>query len=210
MVKCELGPGLATTIEHLAARWVRADRQILRHLFPLLAEGHPVPVNRLVQASGATSESVERALAGGRVEVDDDGDIIQLYGVTLSQTLHRIESEHTVLFACCALVSHVVPRLLTRRMRVTSTDPVTGDSVRLLIAPGGLLSVEPESAMASMIVTDEIDLEEDAPLYFCDHVHHFTTRSAAAEFIERNPNRYEISLSELDAAAERLYSAVWR
>jgi len=210
MVNRELGPELVRTIEHLAARWDRADRHILKYLFSLLAEGRPVSVNRLVEASGATSESVELALAGGRVEVDDNNQITQLYGVTLSQTLHRVETEHTILFTCCSLVSHVVPRVLARQGRVTSIDPVTGDPVRLLIAPEGLVSVEPKSAVASMIVTDEIDLEEDAPLSFCDHVHHFTTRSAATEFIERNPGRYEISLSELDAAARMLYSAVWR
>jgi alkylmercury lyase len=168
-----------------------------------------VTVDRLVEASGASPSSVRQALDPGRVELDDDGRIVEIFGVTLGAAPHRIELEQSVLFTCCALVSHVLPRLLGREIRVRSEDPVTGDSIRLLITTDGLRAVQPDGAVASMIITDETDLRKDAPLYFCNHVRHFTSRTTATGFIADNPKRYVIDLAELDAAAQRLYSAVW-
>ena len=205
----ELRPELLRTIEHLAGRWVRADTQVLKHAFPLLAEGRPVPVNRLGQAASATSVSVNRALDASRVARDDNGDIVEVFGVTLRPTLHRVELGQTALFTCCALVAHVLPRLFGRQLAVRSEDPVTGDIVRFAITPAGVSQVEPETAVASMIATDKSDVQENAPLHFCRHVHHFRSSKTANTFAAGNASRYVVTLSELDAAAQRVYSVVW-
>ena len=209
MSTSELRPELVRTVGHIAARWPRADTHILKHAFPLLAQGRPVSVNRLAQAAGTSPVSVKRTVDPGRVELDENGNIGEVFGVTLKPTLHRIELKQTALFTCCAVVAHVLPRLLGRQIEVVSEDPVTGYCVRLTIAPEGVRSVEPDTAVASMILTDKNDLQQDAPLHLCNHVHHFRSSNAANAFAAGNTRRYVLALSELDAAAQRVYSTVW-
>ena len=203
-----LRPELIQTLEHLTARWARADTPLLRHAFPQMAEG-PVSVPRLAEVAGTTADATGRALDSGRIELDRNGDIVEVFGVTLGKTLHRIGLEHTVLYSCCALVAHVVPRLLNRSIEVHSEDPVTSERVQLQIAPEGLRGVHPDTAMASMVVTDERTIHEDAPVYFCQHVHHFGSRKTAEEFIAGDAGRYIVTIAELDAVARRVHSAIW-
>jgi hypothetical protein len=103
----------------------------------------------------------------------------------------------------------VLPRLLEKELHIESKDPVTGNCIRLSIDPHGLRAIEPESAVASMIATNEIDLQENAALHFCNHVRHLTSGTTAAGFVEGNPGRYIVALPEFDSAAESLYSALW-
>jgi hypothetical protein len=209
LTACALRPELVRTIEHLAARWARADTRILKHAFPLLAEGRPLSVNRLAQVARTTPESVRQAVDAGRVDLDHNGDIVGLFGVKLSRTRHRIQLEETVLFTCCALVAHVLPCLLGLRVEIRSEDPVTGDCVRLVVAPDGLRTVEPDSAVASMIVTDENAIQEDAPPHFCEHVQHFGSDKTGKVFAAGNSSRYVVTLAELDATARGVYLAIW-
>ena len=51
---------LSQTIEHLAARWARADKRILRRVFPLLAEGQALPVARIAEATEASHRRSKR------------------------------------------------------------------------------------------------------------------------------------------------------
>ena len=66
----ELPPQLVRTIEHLTARWARADTAILKHVFPLLGEGRPVSLDRLAKSSGTTTDIAAQAVASGRVTLD--------------------------------------------------------------------------------------------------------------------------------------------
>jgi len=200
---------LVQTIEHLRTRWARADTPVLKHAFPLLAEGRPVAFVRLAQAAGTTIELAAQAVASARVTLDGNGDIVELFGITLTMTPHHIQLERAVLYSCCALVAHVVPRLMGRTVAVNSWDPVTGDRVDLEIGPKGLRAFQPDTAMASMIVTNEQTVHEDAPLHFCQHVHHFVSRKSADEFAAGKPGRYVLTIGELDTAARGVYSAIW-
>jgi len=205
----ELRPQLVQTIEHLTARWASADTPVLKHVFALLAEGRPVSPDRLAEASGMTTDLAAKAIGSGRVTLDGNGDIVELFGVTLTETPHRVHADGAALYSCCALVAHVVPRLLGRPVEIHSKDPITGDHVELEIAPNGLRNFQPNTAIASMIVTDERTIHEDAPVHFCRHVRHFVSRKDADEFVTDNRGRYVLTIRELDAAAWGVYSAIW-
>lgn len=73
----ELRPELVQTIEHLVARWARAETPVLKHVFPLLAEGRPVSLDRLTEPAGTTTDLAEQAIRFGRVELDGNGDIVE-------------------------------------------------------------------------------------------------------------------------------------
>lgn len=205
----ELPPQLVQTIEHLTARWARADTAILKHVFPLLGEGQPVSLNRLAESSGTTTDIAAQAVTSGRITLDDNGDIIELFGVTLTSTGRHIHAKGVSLYSCCALVAHVVPRLLDRTVSVRSQDPVTGEQVELEIAPNGVRRFQPNTAVASMIVTDDRTIQEDAPVHFCQHVHHCASRESAVQFVANVPGRYVLTIRNIDIVAQHVCSAIW-
>ena len=166
---------VSETVSHLAARWAQADKRILREVFPLLAEGRPVPVERIVAAAGATRSSVEEALESGRAGRDAEGRVVELSGLMLGPTMHRVEIGNIALFSCCALLAQLVPALLERPVRVESVDPVSRGLVVLDITPEGVTALEPREAVGSFVVTAPNAIAGDVGANFCRHVHHFTS-----------------------------------
>lgn len=200
---------ISDTIEHLAQRWEQADKHILRRVFPLIAQGRPVSVDAVAKAVGTGISDVQQELLLGRAGRDGLGRVTELFGLTLSPTLHRVEVDQIALYSCCALVSHVVPKLLGRTVKVESVDPVGRKIVRLTITPNGVLSVEPSEAVGTLIVTDESGVKEDASSNFCSHVHHFVSTDSAMRFVDGNRKRYILGIEDFHEAGNRLYLKIW-
>lgn len=200
---------VADTIGHLAARWAHADKRILRQVFPLLAEGRPVPVERIAEAARTTASSVEAALELGRAGRDDEGRVVELAGLMLAPTMHRVAIADIALFSCCALLAQLAPSLIGRPVRVESVDPVTRRLVRLDIEPEGVAAAEPRAAVASFIETEPSGVAQDVEASFCRHVHHFASPDSARAFVGAEPRRYMLEIVQLNEAARLLYSQAW-
>lgn len=200
---------VADTIGHLAARWAHADKRVLRHAFPLLAGGKPVPVERIAEAAGSTASSVQAALELGRAGRDDEGRVVELAGLMLAPTMHRVAIGDIALFSCCALLAQLAPSLIGQPVRVESVDPVTRRLVRLSVGPEGVGVAEPRAAVASFIETEPSGVARDVEASFCRHVHHFASPDSAREFVEVDPRRYLLRIEELNQAAQLLYQEAW-
>ncbi len=205
----ELRRSVAETVEHLAARWAQADKRILRHVFPLLTEGQPVPVARIAEASQSSASMVEAALEHGRADRDSEGRVVELSGLMLSPTMHRVEIDDVALFSCCALLAQLVPALVGRPVRVESVDPLSRRVVSLDMTPEGVTAVEPSGAVASFVVTEPGGVAQDVGANFCRHVHHFASLDSAKAFAAADHRRYTLEIAELHEAARALYRAAW-
>ena len=203
------GAAISDTVAHLASRWAQADKRILRHVFPLLAEGKPVPVTRIAEAAGVRPSSVEEALQSARAGRDTEGRVVELSGLMLAPTLHRVEIGDIVVFSCCALLAQLVPALLERSVRVESVDPVSRRLVALDMGPEGVTEVEPREAVGSFIVCEPSGLSEDVGTYFCRHVNHFASPDSARTFTAADQRRYTLGIDQLNGAARMLYRAAW-
>lgn len=197
------------TIKHLADRWAGADRQLLRQVFPLLAEGQPVEIDRIAERTGTSITLVENALVEGRAGRDAAGRVVDLSGLMLSPTMHRVEIDGVALFSCCALLSHLTPFLLDRAVRLESVDPMSRGVIRFELNPTTVESVTPAGAVGSFVETDKPGLAADVGAAFCSHVHHFTHRESATVYAAYDARRYVVEIEELRAAAEELYSMAW-
>ncbi len=197
------------TIGHLAARWAKADKRILRQVFPLLAEGQPVPVARISEVTGSTPSMVETALESGRAERDAEGRVVELSGLMLSPTMHRVMIGDVALFSCCALLAELVPALIDRPVSVESIDPVSRRVVRLVITPEGVAEVEPERAVGSFVLTEADGMRTNVSTNFCRHVHHFASSDSAKAFVAADHRRYAIAIGDLYDAAQMLYREAW-
>jgi hypothetical protein len=192
-----------STIELLAARWGEAGP--LLPAFSLLAQGRPLPIEEIAKAAGAEVDQVETAVDAACCERDAQGRLIDLYGLTLKPTHLRLEIGRKILFSCCALWAHVIPKLVDSRVRVESTDPSRRELVRLTVSPAGVESVDPPGAAATLAV-----VTRDTCDAFCCQVRHFISRESAEEFAAERPACHVVELSELQGAAEQLHRAIWR
>lgn len=193
----------------VARRWRTPDTALLRPLFPMLAEGRPVPVARLARGVGRDPATLGAALGFGRTERDRCGNVIELFGVGLAPTRHRVTIGDVALFTCCALVAQMLAPLLDTTLTVESVAPLGNRLVRLVVSPEGLEAVEPRGAAGTLVdVTDEL-IAADVRAAFCDHVCLLPDRDVAAEFSSADPRRYVVGAAEFHAASRRLWAAVW-
>lgn len=195
------------TIELLADRWGSAGP--LLPGFPLLAQGRPVSVEDLAQAAGTEVGKIESAVDAARCERDAKGRLIDLYGMTLTPSVHRLEIDRKILFGCCALWAHVIPKLVDTSVRVESVDPVRHELVRLSVSPKAIESVDPPGAAATLAVATQETIDRDVCGAFCCQVRHFVSRESAEVFAAGRPNCHVVELSELQEAAEQLHRAIW-
>ena len=195
------------TIRHLADRW--SDAGILLKGFSLLARGRPVGISELAASSDVPVEDVARALEVGRCELDKHGSLVDLYGMTLSPTLHRLDIDGRKLFSCCALWAHVIPKLVDQTVRVESIDPITRRAVRLSISPDGVESADPIGSAATMAIASREQIREDVGSAFCTLVKHFTSTESAERFTAESPTSHVVDVDTLDASANELHRAIW-
>lgn len=200
---------IAKSVGQLAGRWTGADRRLLRHVFPMLAEGRPVAVERIAEQTAASRSVVEDALERGRAGRDSEGRIVELSGLMLSPSLHRVKVGDVVLFSCCALLAHLTPLLLDAPITLESVDPHNRGLIRLELTPTKVLAAVPPSVVGSFVETGPLGTAVDIGMAFCSHVHHFTDRESATAFARGDVRRFVVELAELRAAAEDLYQAVW-
>jgi alkylmercury lyase len=197
------------TIEHISLRWRQTNKILLRQLFPLLAQGRPVSPTQLAQITGIDVRTVEQALIESHTDRDMQGNVIELFGISQAPTLHRIQIGHVCLFSCCALVSQMVPLLLSQTATIESVDPVGHRLIRLTVSPTGIQSVEPYSAVGTLVLTSAEQVLKDVRSAFCMHVHHFPDTDSAQEFVNIDPRRYMVSIQQLHDAARQLTAAIW-
>ncbi len=203
-----LPPGLGETLAILASRWDSAGP--LLGGFPLLAKGRPVSTDAIASAAGVEVTQVEQAVDAARCKRDPGGRLIDLYGLTLQPTRHRLEIGQKILFSGCALWAYVVPRLVDATARVESVDPVRQERVRLSVAPTGIESVDPPNAAATLVVASQEAIDRDVCTAFCGKASFFVSLESAEEFAADHPTCRPVELPEFQQAARLFHRAIWR
>jgi len=157
---------------------------LYRPLLRLLPDGEPVSIEVLAAAAGRPVDDIRQAVASlPDVELDDHGRIVG-YGLTLRETPHRFEVDGKRLYTWCALDTLVFPTLLGRSARIDSSCHGTGTPIRITVEPTGVTSVDPETAVVSIVGPVEQSSVRSA---FCDHVHFFASPEAAQGWLDDHP-----------------------
>lgn len=165
-------------------------------LFHLLADGRPVSLDRLGAAARRPLAEVTAAVRRlPNVEFDSEGRVIG-QGITLVSTPHRFFVGGRALFTWCAWDTLIFPPLLGRTARAESPCPATGSVVRVSVGTAGVEQVEPEGAVVSMVVPECESAGCDVRGSFCDHVHFFRSREAAATWREEHPGGLILSVAD--------------
>ena len=162
----------------------RAFLKIIPPTLDLLARGRPVSPEEIAAASGKSPEEVRAALDRfPSAEWDEQGRVVGL-GLTLRLTPHRLElGGSTTLFAWCALDAFLFPVLLGRAASIESPCRGTGEPVHIELTPAGIVTVEPPSAVASIVGARDL---ADFRRVSCNNTHFFSSPQAASRWLEKH------------------------
>lgn len=183
-----------------------AGRPLVRPLFGLLAQGHPVTAEALAGATGLPLATVRRHLGQWwGVRYDSEGGVIGFWGLDLFATRHQLRIGERDLFAWCAWDTLFLPGLIGEEVEVTSLCPESGDDIRLRVAPEGVLDAEPDDVRLALKLPDPQAVRADVRHAFCCDVRFLVDPEAATRWQRQRPGVRLLSLEE----GHRLGRAVW-
>ena len=177
-------------------------QELLPHAIRLLADGEPVPPERLAAAAGWSVEDVEAALsAQASAERDDQGRVVG-FALTLQPTPHRVTVDERTLFTWCASDTLMLPVMLGRPALVESTCPQTGQPIRIELTPDRVERVDPpEAVMTAVRPRGQLaDVRGDT----CAHGHFFSTLAATAAWTDAHPDGHVYPVDEASRLDRRV------
>lgn len=162
-------------------------------LMRLLVKGDPVGPQDLAAAVGRPAEEVRTALeAVPDTEYDGEGRIIG-WGLTQQATPHRYETGGEQLYTWCALDTLVFPTILGAPARIESADHATGAPVRLSVDGSGVTTLEPATAVVSLVNPEDLSSIRSA---FCHQVHFFSSADDAGPWLQDRPGATVIPVAQ--------------
>ena len=134
-------------------------------------------------------------------ERDPDDNIIGLMGLSLNQDwAHRLTVGGRAFRTWCAWDTLFLPTMLGEEVMVESDSPVSGETVRLAVAPDGVRSISSEDAVVSIATLDpEVhDLSSVEAIWgnFCHQVFFFPAMDEASEWAAGKSNIQLVSVAD--------------
>src|SRR5258708_37163765 len=113
-----------------------------------LASGEAVTIAQLAQALGKTVGATEAFVRGPALRpflhMDEEGRIVEFFGLMGTPTHHQLAINGRTLWAWCAVDSLFLPELLGGTAAIESRDPETGELVRLTVSATHIDAAEPK------------------------------------------------------------------
>jgi len=169
----------------------------LIHLLEELAKGEPVSKERASEVLGVPEEQINKMfkkIEASNGQFDDQGDFIGMV-LTLKPTRHSFGVNGNDMYAWCSLDTILLPGILEAEGEVKSTDPVTGETIRLTVTADQVVEVEPAGAVTSVFVpgknpteTKEGELVVGADSEVCTSMLFYESRESAEKALEHYPN----------------------
>jgi len=186
------------------------DQRIMLSIRHHLAEGKPVPVASIAQASSVPAEEIETKLASWPgVYRDGQGRVVGFWGQGLDKLdpEYRLVARGKTTYAWCALDTLFIPGQLGQTVLVEASDPINGDGVLLVVDGGAVRDVKPSGAVVSMVVPDG-PFGYDVIESFCHRVLFFTSRKTGQEWADKHPGTTVLSVQEAFEVGRSLNAAV--
>ena len=187
------------------------EQHVAVGLYRELAKGKPVDDSQLARALGlsivATRAFLERDAIKQFAYLDDEGRVLGFGGLAAAAMHHRFEIDGHMLSTWCAWDSLFIPEILGHSARVTSTDPESGDIVRLVVTPQRIESVEPSQAVISFVQPDVQAFgtsAENVMAKFCHYIFFFASPESGERWVRKHPNTFLCSLIDAFELAKRL------
>jgi alkylmercury lyase len=198
-------------LELYLCRFSPEEQRAAVMLYRELAKGKAVDADQLAGALGlslAESQSLLHRDAIKRfVFPDEKGRVLGFGGLAAAPMHHRFEVGGRALSTWCAWDSLFIPEILGCPAQVTSSDPESGDVVRLVVAPDRVESVEPEGTVVSFVRPDAQAFGAAATnvmAKFCHFIFFFSSRASGERWTAKHPGTFLYSLDDAFVLAKRL------
>ena len=177
----------------------------------LLSRGKPISPELLASYTGnsiAETRQFFREFQRLGGELDEDGNLIG-NALTLNPTPHKFRINGKQLYTWCSLDAVFLPGLLGKTAEVESACPVTGELIRLTIAPGGVETYSPRTTVLSITIPG-ISCKTDGPQSQTgpqsdtySQMHFFSAREAAESWRE---SRLGVAIFTVEEAYQLAYA----
>lgn len=165
-------------------------------LLRALASGQPVSRTYIARALNMSSHDVQIALnTFADIVYDDAGDIVAC-GLSLLTTPHCFKINNYELYTWCALDALMYPVALDLTAQIESHCPVTGEAIRLTVAPTGVSQVSPGGVVVSIVTPTAQTGCCNVRNSFCSRVHFISSADAAAIWRSNHSDAIILSLEE--------------
>jgi alkylmercury lyase len=162
-----------------------------------LAEGQPVSAARLARAANVPTEITDALFEQGKAlggEWDAEGRLVGNV-LTLNPTPHHFRVNGKELYTWCSLDAMHLPGLLGKTAQVESTDPVSGEKIRLTIPPDTTPTYHPLGAVLSIMLKPGDRNGPQSPL--CSQMLFFVSRENAENWNQDHPEATIMTVEEV-------------
>lgn len=172
------------------------EQQISLLIYRLLVKGKPVSYEDLAAESGTDLAEIKEMVGswGSEVLLDEYQNICGFFGLNLSKTPHILEIEDKTLYTWCAWDTLFIPSLIKKTVNIKSKCLVTKQDIELSISPSGILKIEPESTVLSLIAPDPKKISKNVIGTFCCHIHFFSSSEVGNNWAQHNRGTYIVSV----------------
>jgi alkylmercury lyase len=180
-------------------------------LYRELAKGSAVGPGQLAAALHLPVPRAEALIRGHSISClifpDDRGRVVGFGGLATAPMHHRFRIGDRTLWTWCALDSLFLPEQLGTAAQIESSDPATGEVVRLKVAPSGISDVRPAGAVVSLLLPDTSAFEQSAAnvmATFCHFVFFFASSASGDRWVAEHPGTFLYTVEEAMVLARRL------
>jgi len=185
-------------------RQSRQEQELSLSIYCLMLRGEPLSVRYIAAYLDLLPDVINQFLKRwGGIEYNDAGNITACWGLSLSETTHSFEVDGHSLYTWCAWDALFIPELINKTAMLTSLCPVTGNPVRLTIAPDAVASAKPAATTVSFIEPEAVSMQRSIVKSFCHYVNFFSSESAGDHWVSENPGTFLLMLNEAFALARR-------
>ena len=172
------------------------EQRIALGLYRLLAEGEPVPPDRVAQHLDLSANLVREVLnSWPAVYFDDEKNVIGFWGLALGEMPHRFKVDGRQLYNWCAWDSLFIPELLGKTADVESTCPISGEIISLTVSPKRVKHFSPEDAVVSFLSpTASFDMNVIAS--FCHYVLFFSSEESGNKWIANHEDTFLLTVND--------------
>ena len=210
-----------TTVEATEAWRDKTGRQkeafnlALIRLLEELTKGEPVSKEHASEVLGVPEEQIAKmfkAIDASNGQFDDQGNFVGMV-LTLKPTRHSFRVNGNDMYAWCSLDTILLPGILEAEGEIESTDPVTGETIRLTVTADQVVIVEPAGAVTSIFVPGKTPTETKdgqpvigAESKVCRSMLFYASRESAEQALENFPNIAIFTIEEAFNLARKTWT----
>jgi alkylmercury lyase len=176
-----------------------------------LAHGEPVTIAHFAYVLGIPTAKAEVLVKDSAlrrfINQDETDRIVGFIGLSLQPTHHLFVVNGRKLWTWCAQDALFLPELLGATAEIESTDPETGQTVRLTVSADRVEAVETDGIVVSLIQPGTMDQSSAARIMAtaCGHIFFFSSRASGENWQTKHgePETILLSLGEAIAIAKR-------